>query len=262
MDIRDAPWLVQLGRHIRPSFFWSDVMRLRGVWVWCVLLAVPAPAQELKERATLQHGNNVRSVAFSGDGSSLASGSWDKKVKLWSAAGKELRKFEGHMDFVSSVAVSSDGKTLASGSYDGNVIVWDAPTGKLRTTLKGHTKSIFCIAMSADGKTIASGGEDKTLIVWDLATGKSVHSFEHEKAVAAVALTPDGKVLVSGSYLKEGENLIGRIRVWETATGKELHTIRGHAWLVHCVALTVDGKTLATGSGDFGTLNRDNQSPS
>ena len=61
-------------------------------------------------------------LALSADGKTVASGSGDKTVKVWSAAtGKELLTLSGHAEEVRSVALSADGKTLASGSADETV---------------------------------------------------------------------------------------------------------------------------------------------
>jgi WD40 repeat protein len=67
------------------------------------------------------------SVAFSPDGSILASGSSDKTVRLWDAAtGAHLHTLERHADAIMSVAFSPDGSILASGSSDKTVRLWDA----------------------------------------------------------------------------------------------------------------------------------------
>jgi WD40 repeat protein len=71
------------------------------------------------------HADFVISVAFSPDGQMLASGSYDKTIKLWDVqSGQEVRTFRGHTDLVTSVAFSPDGRLLASASQDGTVRLW------------------------------------------------------------------------------------------------------------------------------------------
>ena len=76
---------------------------------------------------TLQgHTDLVFSVAFSPDGTTLASGSGDYTVKLWDVATRtNIATLKGHTDWVRSVSFSPDGTTLASGSRDGTVKLWD-----------------------------------------------------------------------------------------------------------------------------------------
>ena len=114
------------------------------------------------------HTAAVYTVAWSPDGKTLASGSYDETVKLWEAAtGKLLTTFQGHTNTVSSVAWSPDGNTLASGSGDQTVKLWEASTGKLLTTFQGHTGAISSVAWSPDGNTLASGSRDKTVKLWE-----------------------------------------------------------------------------------------------
>ena len=71
------------------------------------------------------HSGAVDTVAFNQDDDSLASGSRDKKVKLWNpVTGRCLRTFSGHTDTVRSVAFSPDGRFIASGSSDNTIRIW------------------------------------------------------------------------------------------------------------------------------------------
>jgi WD domain, G-beta repeat len=71
----------------------------------------------------------VGGLSFSPDGTTLASGCWDRTVKLWdTVTGRELRTLYGHKNWVNSVAFSPDGNTLASGDADGRILLWQAAT--------------------------------------------------------------------------------------------------------------------------------------
>jgi WD40 repeat protein len=84
-------------------------------------------ARDNEPRTLKGHIGWVLSVAFSPDGSRLASGSSDRTIKVWdTASGQELRTLKGHSSQVQSVAFSPDGSRLASGSDDQTIHVWDA----------------------------------------------------------------------------------------------------------------------------------------
>src|SRR5262249_37379593 len=113
----------------------------------------------------------VSSVACSPDGKRLATGSWDRTVKLWDAAtGQELLTLKGHSEAILSVAFSPDGKRLATGSQDQTVKLWDAATGQELLTLKGHSNVVRSVAFSPDGKRLATGSYAHALKLGDAAT--------------------------------------------------------------------------------------------
>jgi WD40 repeat protein len=203
----------------------------------------PALANTLKlwevltgtELRTLKHSSPVQSLAFSPDGSTLASGGDDNTVKLWNVStGTELRTFKGHSDWVTSVAFSPDGKTMASGSADNTVKLWDTSTGTELRTLKGHSERVNSIAFSPDGKTLASGSADNTVKLWDVSTGAELRTIKgHSNLVDSVEFSPNSKYLVSGS-------IDTSIKVWEVASGEELASLIAldqHDWIV----ITPDG---------------------
>ncbi|SCO78478.1 related to vegetatible incompatibility protein HET-E-1 [Fusarium oxysporum] len=169
---------------------------------------ISKPSMQGNWNACLQtlegHGHRVTSVAFSADGQWIASGSFDKTVKIWDAStGGCLRTLEGHNDSVLSVAVSPDSKWITSSSYDKTVKIWDASTGACVQTLEGHSDSVLSVAFSADSQWITSGSYDKTIKIWDAGTGACIQTLEgHSDSVLSVAFSADGQQVISGSYDK------------------------------------------------------------
>lgn len=194
------------------------------------------------------HENYVLGLAFDPDGKYLASGSFDKSVRLWDVStGKHKYSFDGHTDAVRSVSFSPDGKYLASGSADDSVRLWDISNGEILPKLE-HADGVGSLAFHPDGKILATGSYYKSVGLWDVSTGKPLNNeIGHKDAVTSVAFSPDGKYIASGSDDKS-------VRLWEAATGREVRILEGHTGYVESVAFSPDGKYLASGSGDKSVL--------
>jgi WD40 repeat protein len=167
----------------------------------------------------------------------------------------EVRRFVGHSSQVNSISFSPDGKFLVSSSMDKSVRLWDVETGKELARHEDHAEIVWRVAYSPDGRHILSGGgdtysvkadrfkvgKDHTLRLWASDSLQELRRFEgHTHSTRAVALSIDGKQAISASY-------DGTMRLWDTATGKELRTIRTGAGSAG-LALSPDGKTVLTTS--------------
>ena len=193
------------------------------------------------------HSDSVRSVAFSPDGETLASGSSDDSIRLWDVkSGEQKAILSGHSDSVRSVAFSPDGETLASGSSDSSIRLWDVKSGEQKALLSGHSSDVSSVAFSPDGETLASGSNDKSIRLWDVKSGEQKAILSgHSDSVFSVAFSPDGQTLASGSRDTS-------IRLWDVKSGEQKALFSGHSDFVLSVALSPDGETLASGSGGFG----------
>ncbi|EJD05239.1 WD40 repeat-like protein [Fomitiporia mediterranea MF3/22] len=195
------------------------------------------------------HKGWIRSVAFSPDSTRVASGSWDKTIRVWDAESGQLiaGPLEGHEDEVRSIAFSPDGARVVSGSDDTTIRIWNIESGQVSPgLLKGHTGPVRSVKVSTDGRRVVSGSEDKTIIVWDIACGQPVSDrFEgHTDIVNSVDFSPDGKRIASGSDDKT-------IRIWDTEKGRTIcGPLEGHVDIVTSVAFSYDATRVVSGSAD------------
>ena len=229
------------------------------------------------------HTEDIWSVAFSPDGKTLASGSYDTTIRLWDVAtGKTLNTLTGHTKTVTNVAFSPDGKILASGSSDTTIRLWDVATGETRHTLSNPDYYVNSVAFSPDGKILASNYGD-TIRLWDVAAGEIRHTLTDTGSARNITFSPDGKTLTwtsaSGdatvrlwdvatgeirhtltdthfynfAFSPDGKTLVGssraEIHLWDVATGETRHTLTGPISLTSFVAFSPDGKALAAKGG-------------
>ncbi|HMR50666.1 MAG TPA: NACHT domain-containing protein, partial [Arachnia sp.] len=184
-------------------------------------------------------------IAFSPDGTTLATSGDERTVQLWTpTTGTLLTTLTSPTSGVSAIAYSHDGTTLATGSSDGTIRLWNPTTGTLLTTLTGHTRRVHDVTFSPDGTTLATASSDGTIRLWNPGTGDlRVTLTGNGHSVRAIAYSPDGTTLATGSS-------VGTIRLWNPTTGTLLTTITGHTERVTTLAYSPDGTTLATASWD------------
>jgi WD40 repeat protein len=194
------------------------------------------------------HTDRVHAVAFSPDGHTLLTGSYDGTARLWDVASHHQigASLNGHGE-VYSVAFSPHGNLVATGGEDTMVRLWDvASQRQIGVPLSGHDGGVNAVAFSPDGRTLASGGADGTVRLWDVASHRQIGAFlfGDSGVVFSVAFSPDGRTLASGGA-------DGTVRLWDVASHRQIGVpLLGHNGPVYSVAFSPDGKTLASGTAD------------
>jgi WD40 repeat protein len=203
------------------------------------------------------HLSTVRSVAWSPDGQQLATGSADGTAKIWVVgSGRKLRTLRGHTGPVWSVAWSPDGQRLATGSADRTARLWQAADGRELRIFTGHSHpdDLPMLGASTVGLIGSLEGQGAFLAGSALCPGRPLPfrflpSWPDEEwetnggEVRSVAWSPDGQRLVTGSADSTA-------RIWEVASGRSLHILRGHTGQVWSVAWSPEGDQVATGGAD------------
>lgn len=162
----------------------------------------------------VDRSRHVLTLAFSADGTRLASGAKDTTVRLWNTTGTEAPiMLQEHQGWINALAFSPDGSMLASGDTDTAVHVWDTTSGALLATFRGHLSGIVALKFSPDSRTLASGSVDGTVRFWSIETREALpmHIIGHTESVKAVSFLDDGSMLASVAFN-------GVITLWDLKT--------------------------------------------
>jgi len=228
---------------------YGETYKIGEVTVWSVDGGV-------RWRAECPNGR-ITCVAFSPDGNTLADGGSGKdkntgEVRLRDATtGKLVLTLEGHRGNVRDLVFSRDGSQMASASDDNTAKIWDFSAGELRHSYRhggGHKfgvpmtpPSVKYVAFSPDGQTLATVCDGINL--WDIASGKKLRQISGPPRGSPIAFMPDGRSLVSAS---SAINHAGDVVLVTLETGSVKQRLPGHDTGVWSLALSPDGKTLAT----------------
>jgi WD40 repeat protein/formylglycine-generating enzyme required for sulfatase activity len=203
-----------------------------------------------------RHWDTAHTIAFSPDGSLLASGGWDKLICIWDRKNGNLVRRFAIGGKVACLCFSPDGKTIAVMSQeDSNFWLLESTSGKILRTFVGHAAGIWAGAFSSDGKRLLTGGSDKTMRLWDVERGTEIRKFEkHTDVVIGVTFSPDNLRALSGSN-------DGTAIVWEVESGAPLWSLEKREQGINKVAFADDGSTVicSTANGMFRVVDAANR---
>ncbi|KAL9915704.1 protein qui-1 isoform 2-T16 [Glossina fuscipes fuscipes] len=251
---------------------------------------LPAPLPSQIRTMTVSGTGPIRDICVAPSKQHLILTTKSGDVQLWHIMSNSLEHiFKGHLAAVTCLLVASQSDILLTASEDGTVIVWNVTTRQLITDIKTHTSAVTSVAAGVNNTLVISGSEDTTIIISDLYAGQMLHKITHHRAaVTGVKVVTTCDVFISSSHDKsiclwslddytllnsmQMNSPVLRIDVsWDSvfllahcddnglyvrtlATGKELHTLKGHKSKVRTLHIARDSQRAVVGCEDTRAL--------
>jgi WD40 repeat protein len=205
------------------------------------------------------HTGIIWDLAFSPNGSLLATVSSDGTAKIWDWRNESLVTTLTFPGQAVRVRFSPDGQRLAVGGVDEmdnqiqHAAVWTYAVGSWQPLLKfPEYIDITVLAYSPQGGTLIGGGTSRNVQVWQAANGKQVYTLNHAHQVSNAAVSPDGSTVATATCITvmNSDCTEGGIWLWNLPTGKLTQKLGNFPSVVESLAFSADGSTLVAGSRD------------
>jgi WD40 repeat protein len=186
------------------------------------------------ERTLLGHTGAIKALAFSPDGSRLASSGDDAVVRLWDTATGNcvhalscVRTEIGNHGLLGCLAFNRDGTLLTSGGFD--ITVWNVQTGELKQRFQHGPDVLLATAFSPDSRTVAFSADQGMITLWDVETGALRRSLIAKYGVNGLVFDESGANLYTTTQL-------GDIEQWDWTAANPQPTLLGHRYSIHATA--------------------------
>ena len=166
------------------------------------------------------HNDVIYSAQFSPDAKRIASGGADKYLRTFDVAtSQQLRRFEGHTNYVLGVAWQGNGQIIATAGADNTVKVWESETGDQQRTIEGFPRHVTAIRYIGETDNIITSCGDKLVRMHNASNGGLARNFGEIKSWPhCVAITPDSNIVTAG-------DAAGNIYFWNGNNGQYLKTL-------------------------------------
>jgi WD40 repeat protein len=193
--------------------------------------------------SSYSHDGVIYALAVSPDGKWLASGSSDKKIKIWGRiTGKWERTLNGHSSAILALVFSPDGQILISASEDKTIRLWNIKNPQALEILQGHSERITCLSLTANGEYLLSGSLDGKVNIWNLQDKTILKTINTDSGLLSLTINNQMKIFATANSQE--------VKLWDLETGELLETLAG----CHPIVFSHDGVTLVSGSNSRKSL--------
>ncbi|MGQ9871350.1 nSTAND1 domain-containing NTPase [Leptodesmis sp.] len=204
------------------------------------------------------------SLTFSPDSKLLLAVSGNRTT-LWQVDTRQSSRTLTAASPIQQTAFSADGRWIAMLCQDGKLQVQEVTTGQVRQTLAiapagqgGMVTAAAQLVFSPNSQMLAVNTGKDQLWVWNLESGQQWHiepppakiQISNPGDWGAIAFSPDSHYLVTSQQRQVENQVIYVATLYDSQTGQEIGTLRGHTAPITAIQFTQDGSLIATSSLD------------
>lgn len=236
-----------------------------------------------------RHSDAITAIAYSPDGSQLATASEDGSVRTWQADnGRSISIWSGAQSVINAVLYSKDGERIYSAGGDAKLVAWEPASDQTAVVLPPIGGKVNALDLAPDGSRAVTGDETGRVWTWDLAARAKIQALDRQTyaSITSAVFSPDGKyiaiagsekvVLIIGAdsgaevarlepdgvisnyaiaFAPDGKLVAtagddGVIRLWSTEGFAQVRSLEGHDGPIRALAFSSDSKRLVSGAND------------